>query len=233
MQAVSQYHATGDVMQHMDYAFRNRAKYLDWACGINHTPYSPLDLTEWAILTAHCRFEVSVQAFEATREMGEDGIQALGDELKRQGVVGSHKKAGFIYTLREGLEDGTLTLPTTAEHRRTVKLPGLGYCKHSFAACLIDPFGADVVCMDTHMLQVYLGYRPDSKEVNRIYRKEADYTYYESIVILEAEDVGMPPFPYQWAVWDWKRAKYDNLPNENHSFLWPGGATQIQTRMKL
>lgn len=56
--------------------------------------------------------------------------------------------------------------------------------------------------------------------MNRIYTKLADYEGIEAQLLTEAEEVGLPAFAYQWAVWDWKRAKYDSLPPSDHSFLW-------------
>ena len=156
-------------------------------------------------------------------------IDDIANALDTAGVLAPRHKAAYIWAARVAVEDGR-PLPAVdyREYREAVKWSGLGYCKLSFAACLIDPFGSDILCLDTHMLQVYLGYRPSPREVHRLYRNISDYSYIESIVVLEADEVGLPPFAYQWAVWCWKRAKIDLLPPDSHDFLWAGGRRQYQ-----
>ena len=48
------------------------------------------------------------------------------------------------------------------------------------------------------------------------------------LVLDVALEAGKPPFAYQWAVWDWKRARVDHKPPLDHSFLWQGGSTEHQ-----
>ncbi len=215
-------------MDRLEYAYQNRNRYLEWIGNVDRSPYDAIDMMEWAIISAHTKFEPSYYGFKASR--GVESMDAVADCLYREGVLAPNNKAAYIMDLRERCLYGETPLPMAdyREYRRTFKFKGLGHCKLSFGACLIDPFESDIVCLDTHMLQVFLGYRPDAKEVNRIYKKLELYESIEETVIAEARDTGLPAFAYQWAVWDWKRAKYDHLPPSNHSFLWEGGATQEQ-----
>ncbi len=215
-------------MDRLDYAHANRAKYLHWIDEVDKSPYSAVDKMEWAIISAHTQFEPSLNGFKATR--GLDGLDEVAQGLFEQGVLAPNNKASYIMDLRERCLYGEtpLPMPDYHEYRRTFKFKGLGHCKLSFGACLVDPYESDIICLDTHILQVFLGYRPDANEVNRIYKNLDLYTSIESEVLSEARDCGLPPFAYQWAVWDWKRAKYDHLPPSDHSFLWRSGSNQEQ-----
>ncbi|KKL76654.1 hypothetical protein LCGC14_2042770 [marine sediment metagenome] len=207
-------------MDRLEYAHHNRHRYLDWCHELELSPYSAVDKMEWAIISAHCKFSVSLAGFKATRDI--EDLQALADALYANGVLAPGNKAAYILDLRDRCLYGETPLPEACyqTYRREYKFRGLGHCKLSFGSCLIDPLGSNVVCLDTHILQVYLGYRPTPREINRIYTKLDEYEDIESFLLAEAEEVDLPPFAYQWAVWDWKRARYDLLPPSDHSFLW-------------
>lgn len=207
-------------MDRQDYAHHNTPRYLDWCGELEASPYDAIEKMEWAIISAHCKFQISLSGFKATRGM--DGLQELADALYNEGVLAPGNKAAYILDLRDRCLYGDTPLPESCYqvYRRNYKFQGLGHCKLSFGACLIDPLGSNIVCLDTHILQVYLGYRPQLKEVNRIYRRLDLYESIELQLLTEAREVGLPAFAYQWAVWDWKRAKYDLLPPSDHSFLW-------------
>lgn len=207
-------------MDKLTYAHHNAQRYLDWCGELERSPYDAIDKMEWAIISAHCKFQVSLDGFKVTR--GITDLQPLADALFREGVLAPRNKAAYIMDLRDRCLYGNTPLPESCyrAYRREFKFKGLGHCKLSFGACLIDPLGSNVVCLDTHILQVYLGYRPKQSEVNGIYRNLARYEAIEARLLDEAQQVGLPPFAYQWAVWDWKRARYDLFPPSNHSFLW-------------
>ena len=212
----------------MAYAHRNRQRYLDWAGGVAASPFDTCDMMEWAVITAHTPFSVSIVGFEATR--GVSDVVEYATKLQVAGVLAAGNKAARCLRGRELLQAGAVPLPSHdyREWRRTYKLPGLGLCKASFFACLVAPLDADIVCLDTHMLQALTGGMPTAREVRRIYGNRADYEYWESVLVLEADAVGLPAFPYQWAVWDHQRARVRHVPPTDHSFLWPGGASQHQ-----
>ena len=206
--------------QRMDYANRNFDRYTTWAAAVCDGPYTPRDKLEWAIITAHCPFDKSVAGFLATRAVS--GLQNLAEALATAGVMAPGNKAAYITRLRHG--DWEYPAADYRDYRQRVKLPGLGHCKLSFAACLIDPFGADVICLDTHMLACYGA--PFSAQ--RAYANLKLYEEVEDEVLAEANAVGMPPFPYQWAVWDWWRAQTLHRPTTDHSFLWQSGPSSQQ-----
>lgn len=215
-------------MDRMEYADQRRDQYLDWCYQIEQSPYDWRDKLEWAIISAHTKFEPSINGFMATR--GIESLDGIAEALAWHSVIGPRNKAAYIMDLREALDGEELPIPHPdyAWLREHVKYPGLGHCKLSFACCLIDPFASNVVCLDTHILQVYLGRKPGAQEVARHYRSLGVYTTTESRLLAEADELGLPPFAYQWATWDWKRAKLDHIPPENHSFLWRSGRDSYQ-----
>lgn len=210
-------------MSRLEYADRNRQRYLDWCGGVESGPFDAVDKLEFAVISAHTRFDFSIDGFLASR--GIDNVQDLGNALAYSRVTAPGFKAAAILNLRDMVLYGDTPLPNRCyqDYRREWKLPGLGHCKLSFGACLIDPMGANVVCLDTHILQVYMGRMPSKSEVGRCYRRLDVYEGIEAQLLAEAVEVGLPPFAYQWAVWDWKRARVDHKPPMDHSFLWQGG----------
>jgi len=210
-------------MDRLEYATVNHQKYLDWLGAVSESPWTVCDRLEFAIISAHTPMAKAILAWQATR--GVDGVVNLAELLYAIGVVAPYNKAGYIASLRR--EQPFPSWPYR-DYRRDIKIPGLGLCKLSFGCCLIDPFNSDVVCLDTHILQVYLGRRPTKSEVGVIYRNPRRYQEIEDVLTGEANQSGLPPFGYQWAIWDWKRARVDMLPPLDHSFLWRGGPRQYQ-----
>ena len=202
-------------MNRQEYAAHNRAKYIDWAGAVADSPLTIVERLEFAVVSAHTPMRAAVAGWRAARMCIH--MEDVAEALYQAGVVAPYNKAAYIDRLRE--EQPVPTWPYRS-YRREVKLPGLGFCKLSFGCCLVDPLGSDVVCLDTHILQVLWERRPTAAEVRRVYTNLFQYETFERVLVREAEEVGLPYFPYQWAVWDWKRAKYDHLPVSNHSFLW-------------
>ena len=207
----------------MTYADAHFQQYTDWAGKVKDGPYTDAELLEWAIITAHTGFTQSVEGFLATR--GVVSLTELAEALAQAAVINPRNKAAYIIRLRGMIADGqVLPEPDYQDYRRHVKLPGLGFCKLSFGACLADPFGATIICLDVHMGREY---RPDLP-IARIWSNLALYESVESEVLDEANAIGMPPFPYQWAVWDYTRLVHRHISPTNHSFLWRGGPTTHQ-----
>lgn len=206
-------------MNRLEYAHHNRERYLDWCGQVFHSPYSDLDKLEWAIISAHCQFTKSVAAFQRTRKATD--MEEYANELYGVGILAPYNRAAAVFNLRDMLEAGyALPYYEYRNYRRDYKLPGLGYCKLSFACSLIDPFGSDVVCLDTHIIAEYLGRQPTSVEVQRIYARLDRYEIMESMVLAEAANLDLPPFAYQWAVWDYRRARDRHVPPQPHDHLW-------------
>ena len=129
-------------------------------------------------------------------------------------MFASYQKAGLIMQLRDAVYEVGIPTGDYRHWRRTHKLPGLGYCKLSFGTSLIDPLGTNVVCLDVHVTRAYWP-TATASDVRRIYRRLDEYERIETLLLDEAERAEMPPFAYQWAVWDWQRGGADD-----HAFLW-------------
>ena len=192
-----------------EWAYHQRERYLSYAGGLQAGPYTLRERFEFALISAHCTLKSAVTAWQRAlvAKTAHDIIVAL------KPCGSGYRKAALLMELRE------TPIPPPAlpfsEYRRQYKLPGLGPAKLSFALALWKPLESDVVCLDTHMLQL-LGVKANSLPA---------YERAESLVVKEAAQVGLPPFVYQWAVWDWKRGHV-----ESHSFLW---APPAQIRMEV
>ncbi len=78
------------------------------------------------------------------------------------------------------------------------------------------------------MYQTYIGNVPNSKDIYGTSKKcIRRYERIETLIRGEAERMGVPPFLYQWAVWDMQRGK-----KETHDFLWQTGRSQHQILME-
>ena len=215
-------------MDRLTFAYSHRERYLDWAGQVSTGPWSVADRVEWAVISAHTPFAASVDGWRKTRGLVE--LEDMAEALAWAGVVGPAKKAAWCLTVRAGLVSGEIPPPTApfAAWRKGVKIAGLGWCKQSFAACLVEPLTADIICLDTHMIQAVYERRPTQREIGAVHANNFRYAAIESRLLHEAQEIGVLPFPYQWAVWDWTRARTMRVPPSDHSFLWRGGATAQQ-----
>ena len=214
-------------MKRLEYADANRCRYYNYVRNVRESPYTDLDKMEFALISAHTPMDAAINGWLGTRDERLE-MDEYANKLNDCGVLASFNKTAYVWGIRALIHQGAPYPDGTTNHRQTVKFPGLGYCKSSFAACLIAPLTSRVVCLDTHMLQVLLGRKPDAQEINRIYRRLDEYEYLESILEVEAYEVDMPLFAYQWAVWDWQRLQTARKPTENHSFLWESGRSTYQ-----
>lgn len=214
-------------MNRQQYADKHRSRYLYWCHQVADSPYTALDKAEFALISAHVPQAQAINGFLATR--GHHTKEELFGALYGAGVFAPQVKAERLIALRRAIRGGEITLPTDAAQfepfRVNVKVAGLGYCKLSFALALIAPMESPVVCLDTHLCRAY-GVKPDWA-----YRKLENYVSVESRLRAEADAVGLPPFAYQWATWDYQR-RYENSQGrqapDNHSFLWKSGRTFYQ-----
>ena len=215
-------------MDRLAYADANRGRYLAWCADVASGPATVADRFEFAVISAHCPFGKAIAAWKATR--GIDRVLEYGAALHTAGVVGPFNKAARALEIRDGLASGELPEPRAdfRDWRRRYKFRGLGFCKASFAACLCKPFESDIVCLDTHVLRALAGEEADARFIRRTWENRGDYEYWESVLVLEAEELQMPAFAYQWAVWDWQRARAMQVPPSNHSVFWKGGESQYQ-----
>jgi len=219
-------------MERQEFAVLHRDRYAEWCQNVADGPYSPLDKLEFALLSAHCPMESAIVGWEQTRH--HFTLEALKETLVLSGVFAPIVKAERIHNLRREFGRGDVDIPLKApfkDWRDAAVIRGLGFCKKSFGACLIDPIKSDVVCLDTHICQIY------GVNADWVYRKAVNYAAVENLIRLEAADVGLPIFAYQWAIWDWKRSQggrgvWGNRI-EDHSFLWASGRTRFQTSFKF
>ena len=93
-----------------------------------------------------------------------------------------------------------------ADYRARVQkwTTGLGHAKSSFFLELTYLHVAEVVCLDTHMLQLY-GYRPGSEYIS--YRK---MDAIEQHWLQACSTAGIRPVTACWAFWDTKQKKPDS-----------------------
>ena len=217
------------MLDRQEFADKHRSRYYNWLRNVLDSPHSDMDKVEFAIISAHTPMSAAIDGFLATRH--DCDMQVYADTLNSHGVLASYTKTAYVWKSRELVAEGAPLPDGSREYREANKLPGLGICKSSFAACLINPLESAVVCLDTHMLQVLLDRRPTKQEVSRIYRKLDVYEELESWLAQEAFEVDMPVFAYQWAVWDWKRLWSDKRTPEDHSFLWESGRSTYQLPM--
>lgn len=205
-----------------DWAYERAGRYLGWCEEVENSPFTPLDKVEFAIISAHCPMSNAIDGFLATR--GLEDLQALAEGLNWAGVMAPRQKAAYITDTRALLRSEAVPMPDAdiRAWRRTYKLPGLGHCKATFAAALIHPLSVNGACLDTHMAQAY------GADYGRIIRRLDAYEEVESRMRTEAEEVGLPIFAYQWAVWDWQRLRSRQTGAFDHSFLWRVGRGAAQ-----
>ena len=53
-------------MNRLDYVRENRERYETWLAEIETSPYGPLDMCEFAIISAHCAMEKAIGAKNVT-----------------------------------------------------------------------------------------------------------------------------------------------------------------------
>ena len=106
-------------MDRLEYAHVNRNRYLDWCNEIRQSPYSDVDKMEWAILTASCKFEVSVAAFEASRGIIDEW--ALAEALYSQGMMAPNRRAAYIVELLAKRHKVTVTAAYVATIKSNTK----------------------------------------------------------------------------------------------------------------
>lgn len=215
------------MVNRLEYADSKRCQYYNYVRNVEASPYTALDKMEFAIISAHTPMDAAINGWLDTRDDRLE-MDEYANLLNDRGVLASFNKTAHVWGTRALIREGAPYPDGTPAHRQGVKFPGLGYCKASFAACLIAPMTSRVVCLDTHMLQVLLEHKPDAREMNRIYRRLDEYEYLESILELESYEVGLPLFAYQWAVWDWRRLQTQRRTSEDHSFLWESGRSTYQ-----
>ena len=247
----------------LEWASSNKDDYESRVEAVSSSPVSILRKTEYALITANCNLNQANAAWMAVRDIEDlNTVAAIFDgkhpEFGSTTSVGMGSK-GFVYGERALLYGGgragalsniraigeflgdKLPIGTTDSDRtRTMSLFwGLGWAKYSFASSLIHGSKSEIVCIDTHMAQIFLGGAKDrdsSALAERTKKTELQvlpdpdgipignpmalgagiYRYLENYVKHEAKLAGLSPFAYQWASWDWQRNQNEKVKNPDH-----------------
>jgi hypothetical protein len=192
-----------------DYALRNSARYREMATNLRDGPASPTRRLEFAVLSANVAFSRAVGAWDNIRHAST--AAEIDGGMLDAGLGLTTIKTPAIMWLRA--HPDIYPRPDYRQYRQDIKLPGMMWTKLSFAACLIDPLRSNIICLDTHIMKVYTGLGPQI--TGRWMGGGWRYQRLENRLLFEAREVGLPPFPYQWAVWDYQRGQV-----EEHKFLW-------------
>jgi len=84
---------------------------------------------------------------------------------------------------------------------------GIGPTKASFWIELTQPIEAQVICIDTHVLQLY-GYSP--KEINQQHSAQKSMSAIEKHWVEACKARGIPPVVARWLFWDGKQGHPDS-----------------------
>lgn len=201
-------------------------RYEEYVHRLAH-PHSE-ESTYWrivfSILTVRTAFDATVQAYERLRENGE--VPRSQDILARWLAEARGERTGmtvqypgqkarylraFSAKWREDPKQFTSNGDKSTGWRdRLIKeVTGLARAKASFAVCLADPLGSDVICLDRHMCRLMLGYVPTGRIPTGRYDRA------ERKLLTLARAYKVPPFAVQWCLWDAVRGSI-----EPHASLW-------------
>lgn len=248
----------------LEWASSNKDDYESRVEAVSTSPVSTVRKAEYALITANCNLNQANAAWMAALNiddlnilaaifdgkhpkfgsttavgMGEKGFVGTKDALLygggRAGALSNIRSIGAI------AEGDDFPIGTTDSDRtRTMDFFwGLGLAKYSFASSIIHGNKSEIVCIDTHMAQIYLGGakdRDDSANAERRKRKASQvfpdpdgipvgspmrlttgiYKYLENYVKHEAQLSGLSPFAYQWSAWDWQRNQNERSKNPDH-----------------
>jgi len=87
------------------------------------------------------------------------------------------------------------------------KAKGIGQAKSAFMVELIYPLRTQVICVDTHILQLY-GYT--AKHINERGIRKSDMDAIESHWAIQCAKVRVPPVIARWTYWDNKQGQADS-----------------------
>ncbi len=164
----------------------------------------------FSIISVNTAFAPNELAYRQLRQRGGLPVRwrTLAEWLARVHADGrvimyAGQKAGYLKEFQADFErDSSPFMPngdgSVGWRDRLQSIRGLARAKASFAVCLSDPLGADVMCIDRHMARLLLGYTP--KEIKR-----AEYDRAEREILALARGVNAPAFAVQWCLWDAQR----------------------------
>jgi len=184
---------------------QRRGRYLENAIRLKHLKISARDLTAFAICTPQQSYEMAAKQFKHWQKSGvvvgnlrvyrQAWLDVLGDSmfLKRKPV----QFTGRVVTQETGQKWAG---------RLQERVRGLGPIKAAFTTCLIEPMALDLnVCIDIHMLRFLSLPTQDWRITQTSYTKTLVMAAQEWVRVC-AREWDIPPFVYQWCVWDWQRS---------------------------
>lgn len=191
-------------MKLLDHLREGRARYLERASHLADLRLSPWERVAFVLCTPQTPYEQSVKQW--TRWM-QTGVLTGPMEATRSIYFTEANAYDAKYGLHRCLwkresdgaplrENGRLWAA-----RLSCAVRGLGIVKAPFAVCLMEPLAPDVpVCMDIWMARLFGLPDVASKWRGTMMRDAQNH------VKALARKVEMPPFPTQWAAWDWARS---------------------------
>ena len=169
----------------------------------------------FAYASVHTTWQINCRLYKALED-----LEWLGDskELHKRivdtGAGFQNNRTRFItefsdhYWRHPGWFDKT-KFETWPDYRHRVRQAalGLGFAKSAFSVELLYPAVANVICVDTHILQLY-GFTPS--EINKRGTRQTDYTAIEKHWVEACRAVNAPPVLARWIFWDRKQNMSDS-----------------------
>lgn len=189
-------------------------RYREYAEALAHplTPENVYWRIVFALLSVHTAFEPNTLAYAMLRRRGLPkrwptltrwlaGVRSPNGNV----VQFAGQKAGYVVDFTADFERGPDRFMPNGDggvgwRDRLMQIRGLARTKASFAVCLADPLGANVVCIDRHMVRLLTGSMPRSWPLSK-----RVYDACESEILALAKGHKAPPFAVQWCLWDAQR----------------------------
>ena len=168
----------------------------------------------FSFLSVHTSWSTNVRGYNLLKANKEDWFkdkETLNQLIKSSGVGLDKNRTFGIWKFKEQFQTHPgyfkkLAHESWQESRNRIMTDcfGLGLAKTSFALELCFPLQAEVVCLDTHMLQLY-GYSP--KDVAKGGSSKKKYSAMESHWIEQCKIHDVPPVLARAIFWDLKQNK--------------------------
>lgn len=169
----------------------------------------------FAYASVHTTWKLNCRLYKALEDLewlGDD--KELHKRITESGAGFQNNRTKFISQFSEnfwrhpGWFDKT-KFESWQEYRQRVRQAalGLGFAKSTFSLELLYPATANVVCVDTHVLQLY-GFTP--AEINKKGPREKDYQAIENHWVEQCRAIAAPPVLARWIFWDRKQGHGDS-----------------------
>lgn len=169
----------------------------------------------FAIMSVRTTWQTNVRGFLACKDLGASFTRRqLHDAIRRSGAGLYDRRTEGVWELHNNFRnnpaeyDAAPTEPMPeARTRLANKVAGLGMAKTSFVFEMLFPLTCRVVCMDTHMLQLYgYGAGKNDDKPNR-----GEYERIERHWLTLCDNTGVPAPLARHMYWDKLQGKTDSL----------------------